>query len=83
MPSLPTNTIILTPLTTVTTVPPGTTITIGCVDGYYTDQVERLTCGTDGQWTGTHTQCTGMYVLGKGYEMNLIQLLSAQFQHLQ
>jgi hypothetical protein len=28
------------------------------VDGYYTDQMGTMTCGTDGQWTGTPTQCT-------------------------
>ena len=46
--------------TLTTTVPPGTTITIGCVDGYYTDQEEILTCESDGQWRGHITQCTGM-----------------------
>ena len=58
VPSLPLNTMVLTTLTT--TVPPGTTITIGCVDGYYTDREEILTCGSDGQWRGNITQCRGM-----------------------
>ena len=58
VPSLPLNTMVLTTLTT--TVPPGTTITIGCVDGYYTDWEEILTCGSDGQWRGNITQCRGM-----------------------
>ena len=58
VPSLPLNTMVLTTLTT--TLPPGTTITIGCVDGYYTDREEILTCGSDGQWRGNITQCRGM-----------------------
>ena len=58
VPSLPLNTMVLTTLTT--TVPPQTTITIGCVDGYYTDREEILTCGSDGQWRGNITQCRGM-----------------------
>ena len=58
VPSLPLNTMVLTTLTT--TVPPGTTITIGCVDGYYTDREEMLMCGSDGQWRGNITQCRGM-----------------------
>ena len=58
VPSLPLNTMVLTTLTT--TVPPGTTITIGCVDGYYTDREEILTCGSDEQWRGNITQCRGM-----------------------
>ena len=57
-PSLPPNTMVLTTLTT--TVPPGTNITIGCVGGYYTDREEILICGSDGQWRGNITQCTGM-----------------------
>ena len=59
-PSLPPNTMVLTTLTT--TVPPRTTITIGCVGGYYTDREEILTCGSDGQWRGNIIQCihTGM-----------------------
>ena len=60
VPSLPLNTMVLTTLNT--TVPPGTTITIGCVDGYYTDREEILTCGSDGQWRGNITQCRGMGV---------------------
>ena len=62
VPSLPLNTMVLTTLTT--TVPPGTTITIGCVDGYYTDREEILTCGSDGQWRGNITQCRGMDLRG-------------------
>ena len=56
-PSLPPNTMVLPTLTT--TVPPGATITIGCVDGYYTDREEILTCGSNGQWRGDITQCRG------------------------
>ena len=59
-PSLPPNTMVLTTLTTA--VPPGTTITIGCVGGYYTDQEEILTCGSNGQWRGKITQCRGTCV---------------------
>ena len=64
-PSLPPNTMVLTTLTT--TVPPGTTITIGCVGGYYTDREEILTCGSDGKWRGNITQCTGNCVFVNEY----------------
>ena len=38
-----------------------------------------MTCGTDGQWTGTSTQCTGMhemrmYVLGSHAEESFVLL---------
>ena len=81
IPSLPLNMVILTPLTN--TVPPGTTLTIGCVDGYYTDQMGTMTCGTNGQWTGTPTQCTGMNVIimiwVDGYQCKHKIALSSQF----
>ena len=64
-PSLPPNTMVLPTLTT--TVPPGTTITMGCVGGYYTDREEILTCGSDGKWRGDNTQCTGSCVFAVGF----------------